>query len=292
MPQSPAHRPVIEWYRAHQRQLPWRSVEADAWAVLVSEVMLQQTPVARVLPVYQAWLRRWPTPGALAADTVGEAVRMWGRLGYPRRARRLWEVAQAIEAHFDGVLPTTRDDLRSLPGIGEYTAAAVCAFAYRQRTTVLDTNVRRVLARLDGGEESVGPAVTAAERRTAEQLLPDDPDEAATWSVAVMELGALVCRARGPMCESCPVSELCRWRRLGYPASRLPPKRQQTYDGTDRQCRGRILALLRGSDDPVPLDAIRLVWDEAVQRDRALASLIDDGLVVEGSEGTMALPSA
>ncbi len=292
MPQSPAHHLVIGWYHAHRRDLPWRRPDADPWAVLVSEVMLQQTPVARVRPVYEAWLQRWPTPRALAADSVGEAVRMWGRLGYPRRAIRLWQAACAIEARFDGVLPVTTSELATLPGVGEYTAAAVAAFAYRQRTTVLDTNVRRVLARLVGGEQLAPAALTVAERRTALDVLPDDPDEAANWNVAVMELGALICTARGPRCSQCPVKLLCRWRQRGYPASQLPARRAQAYEGTDRQCRGRILALLRSTDGPVSADEVRLVWADAVQRDRALASLMDDGLVAEGGEGTIALPGA
>ncbi len=147
MPQSPAYRPVVAWYAASARDLPWRRPDAGPWAVLVSEVMLQQTPVHRVLPVYVSWLERWPTPSALAQDSVGEAIRAWGRLGYPRRARRLWEAARVIDRDFDGVLPATEEQLRSLPGVGAYTAAAVCAFAYRRRAVVLDTNVRRVLSR-------------------------------------------------------------------------------------------------------------------------------------------------
>jgi A/G-specific adenine glycosylase len=290
MPQSDIHRKLIDWYHAHARDLPWRRPGTSPWAVLVSEVMLQQTPVDRVLPVYDSWLRRWPNPGALAADSVGDAVRAWGRLGYPRRARRLWEAAGMIEARFDGRLPAGEAELVTLPGVGSYTAAAVAAFAFRRRATVLDTNVRRVLSRVVDGEEAPAVQLTVAERQSAERMLPDDPDAAATWSVAVMELGALVCSARAPRCSQCPVSDMCRWRDLGYPASRRTRRRPQAYAGTDRQCRGRILALLRDSDGPVPLDAVTGVWDHSAQRERALASLIDDGLVVEGGEGTMALP--
>jgi A/G-specific adenine glycosylase len=290
MPQSDTHRILIDWYVENARDLPWRRPGTDPWAILVSEVMLQQTPVHRVLPVYDSWLRRWPTPAALAAESVGEAVRAWGRLGYPRRARRLWEAACMVEARYDGVLPSSEAELVTLPGVGQYTAAAVAAFAFRQRTTVLDTNVRRVLSRLVGGEEGPSVQLTVAERQSAERMLPDDPDEAATWSVAAMELGALVCAARAPRCSVCPVMELCRWRDLGYPASRQPRRRSQAYAGTDRQCRGRILSLLREHAGPVTLDAVAGVWDEPLQRERAHASLIDDGLVVEAGEGTMALP--
>lgn len=284
------HKRVLAWYDDHQRDLPWRRRDADGWSVLVSEFMLQQTPVARVLPAYESWMRRWPTPSALAADPPGEAVRMWGRLGYPRRALRLHAAATAIDTVHDGVLPTTYDELRALPGIGDYTANAVLAFAYRKRAVVLDTNVRRVHARLLTGVEFPSTAVTAAERALGAGLLPDDPDTAATWSVAVMELGALVCQARSPRCASCPVADSCAWRAAGYPDHDGPPRRGQTYAGTDRQCRGRILALLRGSDDPVAPAAVETVWDEVEQRDRALASLVTDGLVVVRPDGLLALP--
>jgi A/G-specific adenine glycosylase len=290
MPHSPAYRPVVDWYDASARDLPWRRHDASPWGVLVSEVMLQQTPVSRVLPVYEAWLKRWPTPGALARDSLGDAIRAWGRLGYPRRAQRLWEAARMIERDFDGELPTTEAELRTLPGIGEYTAAAVKAFAYRQRSVVLDTNVRRVLGRVFGGLELPPVGLSVAERQAAQQLVPDDGEEAATWSVALMELGALVCTARRPRCSDCPVRDLCRWRALGYPPDAGPPRRGQGYHGTDRECRGRILALLRSSDGPVDAEVVRLSWDDAVQRERAVDSLLRDGLVAKHGSGTLVLP--
>ena len=182
MPSSPLHAPVLNWYAEHARDLPWRSPGTSAWAVLVSEVMLQQTPVARVEPVYRAWLERWPTPAALAAEPPGEAVRAWGRLGYPRRALRLHAAATEVVARHGGELPTTYDELRALPGVGEYTAAAVASFAHGARHAVLDTNVRRVLARTVGGEEQPAPALTAAERARAGSVLPDDPATAARWA--------------------------------------------------------------------------------------------------------------
>ncbi|MBA2560912.1 MAG: hypothetical protein H0V07_13695, partial [Propionibacteriales bacterium] len=156
---------------------------------------------------------------------------------------------------------------------------------------VLDTNVRRVLSRLFAGEQLPPPTLSQGERRAAERWLPDDPGIAATWSVAVMELGALVCTARRPTCGECPVTDLCEWRSRGYPPYAGPARRGQAYAGTDRQCRGRILSLLRDADAPVSHEAVTLVWDEGDQRQRALASLIDDGLVVETEEG-VALPSA
>jgi A/G-specific adenine glycosylase len=283
------HREVLDWYADHRRDLPWRDPDAGAWAVLVSEVMLQQTPVARVLPAYDAWMRRWPTPSALAADAPGEAVRMWGRLGYPRRALRLHEAATVIDADFDGTLPTSYDELRALPGVGDYTANAIIAFAQRRRAVVLDTNVRRVHARLFGATEFPAKAVTTTERRLGEDVLPEDHETAATWSVAVMELGALVCQARTPRCTACPVADRCAWLEAGFPAYDGPPRRGQTYAGTDRQVRGRILAVLRENDDAVEPAAVTTVWDDAVQRDRALASLLEDGLVVE-RDGLLSLP--
>jgi A/G-specific adenine glycosylase len=284
------HKDVLAWYADHQRDLPWRRPGVGAWAVLVSEVMLQQTPVVRVLPAYEAWMLRWPTPAALAVEQPGEAVRMWGRLGYPRRALRLHAAAVAIDTEHDGELPTTYDGLRSLPGVGDYTANAILAFAYRRRAVVLDTNVRRVHGRLFGGIEFPPTAVTGDERRLGAEVLPDDAETAATWSVAVMELGALVCQARTPRCTACPVADRCAWLEAGFPPHDGPPRKVQTYAGTDRQVRGRILALLREGDDPVDPVAVRTVWDEGEQRDRALASLLEDGLVVERPDGLLSLP--
>ncbi|MCW2853059.1 MAG: HhH-GPD family protein [Nocardioides sp.] len=235
------HEPLLRWYDERARELPWRGVHASPWSVMVSELMLQQTPVARVLPVHAQWLERWPSPADLAAEPTGEAVRAWGRLGYPRRALRLHAAAVAIVEQHGGVVPESYDDLIALPGVGDYTAAAIATFAYGRRHVVLDTNVRRVLARTVGGVELPGASVTRAERTTAAELLPDDEPTAATWSIALMELGALVCTAAGPRCDACPVADRCAWRAAGYPAYDGPPRRAQTWAGTDRQCRGRLL---------------------------------------------------
>ena len=290
MPTSVAHPKILPWYADHRRVLPWREPGVGGWAVLVSEVMLQQTPVSRVLPAYGAWMQRWPTPSALASDTPGNAVRMWGRLGYPRRALRLHAAATLIDVEYEGEVPAAYDELRRLPGVGDYTAAAVAAFAYRQRAIVLDTNVRRVLARWRTGVQFPPRHVTSIERDLAGGVLPKDGEVAATWSVALMEVGALVCTANCPTCAPCPLRDTCAWRAAGYPAYDGPPRRAQSYAGTDRQCRGRILALLRESDDPVPASAVTSVWGDPTQRRRALASLLEDGLVVENDE-TLALPS-
>src|SRR5688572_13940906 len=207
---------LIAWFDASARDLPWRR-DTSPWSVMVSEFMLQQTPVSRVLPVFDAWMRRWPTPAALAADSPGEAVRQWGRLGYPRRALRLHAAATAIVEQPGGQVPSSYDELRALPGIGSYTAAAIASFAFRQRHPVLDTNVRRVLARVVDGRAQPAVATTAAETRTATALLPEVPDTAATWGVAVMELGALVCTSRSPRCSGCPIAARCAWRLSGHP---------------------------------------------------------------------------
>ena len=229
------HDAVLDWYDDHARELPWRGTTASPWSVMVSEFMLQQTPVTRVLPVHAAWLERWPTPAALAEESTGEAVRMWGRLGYPRRALRLHAAAAAIVERHDGEVPTSYDELLALPGVGDYTASAIASFAFGQRHVVLDTTVRRVLARTISGVEFPATAVTRAERDVATSVLPDDEATAATWAVATMELGALVCTARQPSCDACPVADLCAWRGAGFPAYDGPPRRGQAWAGTDRQ---------------------------------------------------------
>lgn len=289
-PASPYADAVLGWYAVHARELPWRQPGVSPWAVLVSEIMLQQTPVSRVLPAYQAWLARWPTPAALAADPAGEAVRQWGRLGYPRRALRLHETATIVTEKHAGELPSTRDELLALPGIGAYTAAAVAVFAFGRKHAVLDTNVRRVLARLASGREFPGAQPSVAEYRLAESLLPDDDATAARWSVAVMELGALTCTAAAPRCDDCPVARQCAWLADGRPAALVRPV-GQAYEGTDRQCRGRLLAVLRDSKEPVPQARLDAVWPDAVQRARALDGLVADGLVDPLPDGRFALPA-
>ncbi|MCB0897042.1 MAG: A/G-specific adenine glycosylase [Nocardioidaceae bacterium] len=287
---SELHDPVLQWYDEHARDLPWRRADATAWSVMVSEFMLQQTPVSRVLPVHEQWLARWPTPAALAAEPSGEAVRAWGRLGYPRRALRLHAAAAAIVERYDGEVPSSYDELLSLPGIGDYTAAAIASFAFGRRHVVLDTNVRRVLARAVQGVELPGTSVTRAEREVAVELLPGDEPTAATWAVAVMELGALVCTAANPRCAACPLQSRCAWRAAGSPPYDGPPRKVQTWAGTDRQCRGRLLAVLRDSDGPVHRSALDVVWAQESQRLRCLASLVEDGLVVHAGPEIYALP--
>jgi A/G-specific adenine glycosylase len=279
---------LTDWYATAARDLPWRRPDVDPWAVLVSEVMLQQTPVSRVVPAWQAWLRRWPTPAALAADSPGEAVRMWGRLGYPRRALRLHAAAAAVVEQHGGALPRTVPELLALPGVGDYTARAVAAFAYRQRVPVVDTNVRRVVARVVEGRADA--PVTRRDLALVESLLPDDPEAAATASIALMELGALVCTARAPRCELCPARQQCAWTAAGKPALDAPVRRPQSWTGSDRQVRGRLLQVLRDSSGPVGEEELERVWDEPVQRRRALDALVADGLVDPLPDGRYGLP--
>jgi A/G-specific adenine glycosylase len=270
---------AARWFAAHARDLPWRRPGAGAWGILVSEIMLQQTPVARVEPVWQAWMARWPVPAALATEPPAEAIRAWGRLGYPRRALRLHECAGAIVARHAGVVPDELDDLLALPGVGAYTARAVAAFAYRRREPVVDTNVRRLLARAMGGRAGAGPTTTAGDLAAALALLPASGPAAARASAALMELGALVCTARSPRCHECPLWNSCAWRLAGAPAGTGPRRRPQRYAGTDRHVRGLLLAVLRESAGPVPRTRLDLVWPEHAQLARALAGLVSDGLV-------------
>lgn len=276
---------VLVWYATAARDLPWRRPETSAWGVLVSEIMLQQTPVSRVTPAWEAWLARWPTPAGLAADPPAEAVRAWGRLGYPRRALRLHAAAVAMVDKHDGQVPSSLPELLALPGIGAYTARAVAAFAFGQRVPVVDTNVARVTARLIDGAEP-GVTVRATDLARVERLLPTH--EAPRASVALMELGALVCTAREPRCESCPVRADCRWSATGRPSGAA--RRVQSYAGTDRQVRGRLLAIMREATVPVTAEMLAAAWDEPVQRDRALDSLLADGLIERRPNDGFALP--
>jgi A/G-specific adenine glycosylase len=312
------HRAVVDWFAAEARDLPWRDPDCSPWGVLVSEVMLQQTPVVRVLPVWREWMERWPHPAALAAEPAGAAVRAWGRLGYPRRALRLHAAASVIASAHDGELPDTEDALLALPGVGGYTAAAVASFAFGRRASVVDTNIRRVHARLVRGEALPAPTLTAAERRLAEALLPDDDATSVRWNAGVMELGALICTARSPKCSMCPVADECAWRAAGEPPPSYVPK-GQAWHGTDRQVRGAIMAVLRGASRPVPrvvldglataepvtaqpvtaltegsatspeLARLHALAPAPEQLERCIAGLLADGLAVELASG-LALP--
>jgi A/G-specific adenine glycosylase len=277
---------LLTWYSRAQRDLPWRRPGISAWQILVSEFMLQQTPVARVEPIWLDWVARWPTPSATAAASAADVLRAWGKLGYPRRAKRLHECATVIADQHDDVVPDDVDTLLTLPGVGAYTARAVACFAYGQRVPVVDTNVRRVVARVVHGRADSPASV----RDLAEvgELLPKGA-RAPLFSIALMELGAIVCTARSPRCGVCPLSH-CAWREGGYPPSAEPARRVQRYAGTDRQVRGRLLDVLRANETPVTRAQLDVAWtSDTVQRDRALGSLLTDGLVEQTPDGLFAL---
>lgn len=282
-------RRIVAWYGTAARDLPWRRPGTTAWGVLVSEVMLQQTPVARVWPVYEEWMRRWPEPIRLAAEPPGAAIRAWGRLGYPRRALRLHECATAILERHGGVVPRDVEQLLALPGIGAYTARAVAAFAYGMREPVVDTNVRRLVARAWLGRADGGPATTAADLTRVAALLPRNPARAARASAAFMELGALICTARQPACAECPIRPDCAWHQAGQPAAAVT-RPGQRYAGTDRQARGVLLGLCRDHPDGVPKQTLDAAWPDPVQGQRALAGLIADGLIVAIGHDRYGLP--
>ncbi|MHA3682920.1 A/G-specific adenine glycosylase [Leucobacter sp. HY1908] len=282
------------WFTASARDLPWRSPDTTAWGVLVSEFMLQQTQVDRVRPRWLEWMARWPTPSALAAAEPGDAVRAWGRLGYPRRALWLHRAACQIASEYDDEVPADVDALLSLTGIGPYTARAVAAFAFGDRHPVVDTNTRRVIARTVHGRAAAGmPAPADLEDMAA--LLPVDPERAAVFNAAAMELGAVICTARAPGCAGCPVAAWCEWRGAGYPDNApLKRPRQAKFEGSDRQVRGRIMALLRERAGAVTVAAVLDAAREGGVRDekqprRAYDSLKADGLLIE-FEGTARLP--
>ena len=281
---------LLPWYAAHARDLPWRHADVTGWGVLVSEIMLQQTPVARVEPIWHAWLARWPRPSDLAAAPTAEVLRAWGKLGYPRRALRLQAAAAVVASDHDDVVPADVETLLALPGIGAYTARAVAAFAHGRRCPVVDTNVRRVVARAVHGRAEAGDA-SARDLPETEALLPLDDAAAAHTSAALMELGATVCVARGPRCADCPVHDLCAWQHAGRPAWDGPVRKAQRWAGTDRQVRGRLLDVLRGAPGPVVAAALDAAWPaDPAQRARCLDSLLVDGLVEQLADGRFALP--
>lgn len=283
---------VNEWFRQNGRDLPWRRPGFSAWGTLVSEMMLQQTPVARVVPRLEEWLERWPTPCALAAVPSGEAVRAWHRLGYPRRALYLHAAAVVIAEKHRGIVPQDVTELLALPGIGDYTARAIAAFAYGHRHPVVDTNVRRVIARAIDAKGEPGPPSARRDLAAMEAILPIDPTCARITNAGVMELGAIVCTARKPRCGSCPIATACAWRAAGYPPYEGAKKAaQKPFEGSDRQVRGLIIAELRASEVPVSVQQIDALWPDALQLTRALSGLLTDGLAVGSTARGYQLPS-
>ncbi|MCF8611934.1 A/G-specific adenine glycosylase [Gordonia sp. HY285] len=285
---------VLTWFGVNHRELPWREPGISGWQILISEIMLQQTPVSRVVEPWTRWVERWPVPSTMAAESAGEVVRAWGKLGYPRRAMRLHECSKVLAEQFDDIVPQNVDTLLTLPGIGDYTARAVACFAYGQSVPVVDVNVRRVVARAVHGRQHPGnPARRDLDETQA--LFPLAPDgspapETPTFSAALMELGALVCTAREARCDVCPLESTCEWVRLDKPQQDGPARRVQKFEGTDRQARGRLLDVLRGRHGPVERTALDLAWErDPGQRARALDSLLVDGLVEVTDDGLFCL---
>jgi A/G-specific adenine glycosylase len=281
---------VVDWFAGAARPLPWRAADRSAWAVLVSEFMLQQTQVSRVLPKWEAWMTRWPTPAALAAEPPSEAVRAWDRLGYPRRALWLHRAATELVERHGGEVPRDLDALLALQGVGPYTARAVAAFAFSDRHPVVDTNTRRVIARAVEGQARADAPSAARDLTAMEALLPTDRDAALAFNAGAMELGATVCTARAPKCDACPVARMCAWRAAGYPEASGPgPRRQARFEGSDRQVRGLVMRELRGAHAPVSRSDLTPLWADAGQLERAIEGLVADGLAVRTDDG-LALP--
>jgi A/G-specific adenine glycosylase len=280
---------LLTWGDAVRRDLPWRRTR-DPWAVLVSELMLQQTQVPRVVPRFEAFLARFPTPASCAEAAPGEVVRAWEGLGYNRRAVHLHRAATVVTGSLGGLIPTDLVGLMSLPGVGPYTARAVLAFAYEQDVGVLDTNAARFLARAVAGERlSPGPA-----QRLADAIVP--PGTGWRWNQSVLDLGATVCIRRRPRCDACPIVAACAWAAAGHPepdpadGSAGTTGAQSRFVGSDRQGRGRLVQALRTR--PVGLDRLAEVagWPNDVERARRIA----DGLVADGlaryHDGCLGLP--
>ncbi len=262
---------LLDWYGRVARPLPWRATR-DPYAILVSEVMLQQTQAARVVPYFERFLARFPDAGALAAAEPGEVLAVWSGLGYNRRALALQRAAAHVRQHG---WPRTAEGLRALPGVGPYTAAAVASFAWDEPVAAVDTNVRRVVARHDAVER--GPAALAAR---VTELLGDHP--AAVFNQATMELGATVCAPRRPRCDECPVRPGCAWNGEDAPRARRAGGPPERFEDSDRWLRGRVVAALVAGAPPPATDPQRM--------ERILAGLERDGLVVRDAAGAPSLP--
>jgi A/G-specific adenine glycosylase len=283
---------ILDWASAQRRDLPWRRTR-DPWAVLVSEVMLQQTQVDRVVPRWTRFLDRWPSTAACAAASLGDVLAEWQGLGYPRRARALHASARQIDADHDGRFPDDLDALLALPGVGPYTARAVLAFAFERDVAVVDTNVGRILARRSG--ERLAPAAAQA---VADDWVP--PGQGWAWNQGLLDVGARCCRPRDPGCGDCPVAPGCAWHLAGHPdpdpatGSAAVSRPQARFEGSARQARGRLMAAL--SEGPLPLTAVpsAIGWSARADAAEVCAAIVDglvaDGLAERDEGGRLALP--
>ncbi len=263
---------LINWFDKNKRDLPWRN--STPWGVFVSEFMLQQTPVSRVLPIWEEWMRRWPTPGDLAREPKSEVIKAWGRLGYPRRALRLHESAKVIYQEHGNQVPRFREELLALPGVGDYTASAIAAFAYGESTLVLDVNIRRFFGRYFEGLQFPSNSPSLVEKKLRSELIPSLRGD--TWAAATMEFGALICTSRSPKCDQCFLAKDCAWRAAGYPEMEI--KRQAKFEGSDRQCRGVVMKVLKERDRATKTLLMKS-WPHESQLEMALKTLIADGLI-------------
>ena len=278
--QSGLHESIFAWITPRLRQLPWRDTR-EPWHVLVSEVMLQQTGVSRALPKWEMFIDAFPTPQQCADAPLGDVLRLWQGLGYPRRAKNLQAAAGVIVAQHNGVVPNTLDELLALPGVGPYTARALLAFAFEDDAAVVDTNIARVLARFHG---------RTLKARDAQKLADDwvPQGEAWLWNQALMDLGATVCRPQ-PMCDECPLNKQCSWRGNGTDpsvGSAGVSVAQAKFAGSDRQARGRLIKQL--GECAVPIHAVPEIMDRSAEiAMRIVNDLISDGLIVRDNDELM-----
>jgi A/G-specific adenine glycosylase len=283
---SAAQRSLLAWFRTAGPVYPWRERERDPYAVLVSEVMLQQTQASRVVDAFPVFMERFPDVGSLAEASRGDVLRAWGGLGYPRRAASLHEAARRIVRDHDGSVPIDVGALLALPGIGPYTAAAVTSIAYGSPVAAIDTNVRKVMARLELAaepDEVLEADVVDAASRWLEREAPGD------WNQAVMNLGREVCRPT-PRCDACPLAAACAFR-AGGRVGRRSGRRQPAFAGSMRQARGGVLRELRGRDRAATIGTIAAALDLPVTRvDLAVDALERDGLVRRTGSGRVGLP--
>lgn len=284
---TPSPDGVLDWGARNHRDLPWRR-SRDPWEVLVSEVMLQQTQVARVLDRWRRFLDRWPDTAACAAAPLGDVLVEWQGLGYPRRARALHETARQVQQDHEGRFPDRLDELLALPGVGPYTARAVLAFAFERDVGVLDTNVGRILARHSG----------AALRPAEAQSMADDwvpPGRGWAWNQTMLDLGAGRCRPRDPQCDDCPLAATCAWHLAGRPdpdpasGSAAVSRPQARFDGSLRQARGRLLAAV-AEHGSLTITGLETIADLGGRADEVVDSLVRDGLLVRTEGGVLRLP--
>ena len=278
---------VFLWWDSEKRDLPWR-ISRDPWAILVSEFMLQQTQASRVVEKYKTFLKRFPNPTTCANSNPGKVIELWSGLGYNRRAINLHRTAKTIAEKHKGTVPDELSLLLDLPGIGDYTARAILAFSFEKDVAVVDVNVKRVLSRLEGRTLSMKEA-----QSIADQNLPTG--EGWRWNQAMIEIGATICTARKTQCGKCPLKETCTWTKnqaATDPAISVKSKKLETFEGSDRQGRGKLINALR--NEPIMEKDVPQIfgWPNDHKRcKRVLKKLEKDGLIVIADSGKISLPN-